>query len=402
MKAMRILILTLAAAMLLTMAGVYAGDDAAQVIEQPGDEMAVEDGLTASSNDDNALKASDDGTFTALEEKIHNAQQGSTVTLENDYKVDENFHGGSGSVYFDGISIQKRLTIDGRGHTINGAGTGGTVNIFTITSDVTLKNIIFEKGSRAITASSNLNIINCTFKDNALFDDDGGAIYCEGKLTVDNSRFIGNSVVGFDYKLWGGAIYCGEGSTISNSVFDDNTGDMGSAVAASKKGDVTLTGCVFYKNYAYVDGQFVYRNILVQNGNVQNCRFEGYKSTDNVVNGEVVNCVFTGDSSSKDSSSKSVKLTPKIIAKKATFKAKAKTKKFAATLKANNNAPMKNVKLFLKVKGKTYSAKTNSKGKATFKIKKLTKKGTYKAVITFKGNAQYNKITKTVKIVVKK
>ena len=55
----------------------------------------------------------------------------------------------------------------------------------------------------------------------------------------------------------------------------------------------------------------------------------------------------------------------------------------------------------MKIKGKTFKAKTNAKGKATFKIKKLTKKGTFKAKITFKGNAYYNKVTKKVKIKMK-
>jgi hypothetical protein len=59
---------------------------------------------------------------------------------------------------------------------------------------------------------------------------------------------------------------------------------------------------------------------------------------------------------------------------------------------------MKKVKVTLKVNKKTYTAKTNAKGKATFKIKKLTKKGTYKATVTYKGNAYYNKVTKKVKI----
>ena len=62
---------------------------------------------------------------------------------------------------------------------------------------------------------------------------------------------------------------------------------------------------------------------------------------------------------------------------------------------------MKSTKVTLKVNGKTYSAKTNSKGKATFKITKLTKKGTYSASIVFAGNKNYNKVSKSVKIVVK-
>ena len=52
----------------------------------------------------------------------------------------------------------------------------------------------------------------------------------------------------------------------------------------------------------------------------------------------------------------------------------------------------------MKVNGKTYKATTNSKGKATFKITKLTKKGTFKATITYKGNKYYSKVTKKASI----
>lgn len=95
------------------------------------------------------------------------------------------------------------------------------------------------------------------------------------------------------------------------------------------------------------------------------------------------------------------KTTPKITAKKKTFKAKTKVKKYSITLKAGKK-PLSKVQVILKIKGKTFKAKTNSKGKATFKIKKLTKKGKYKATITFKGNNSYNKVTKKVQISVKK
>ena len=77
---------------------------------------------------------------------------------------------------------------------------------------------------------------------------------------------------------------------------------------------------------------------------------------------------------------KSVKLTvkkatPKLTAKSKIFKKSAKTKKYTVTLKTNQNRAMKSTRLTLKVNGKTYSAKTNKKGQATFKITKLAKKG---------------------------
>ena len=56
--------------------------------------------------------------------------------------------------------------------------------------------------------------------------------------------------------------------------------------------------------------------------------------------------------------------------------------------------PIKGAKLTLKFRGKTVNAKTNDKGKATFKITKLNKRGIFKATITFKGNGKYNKATK--------
>ena len=94
------------------------------------------------------------------------------------------------------------------------------------------------------------------------------------------------------------------------------------------------------------------------------------------------------------------KATPKMTAKKATFK--TKTKKYTITLKDNKNKAMKKVKVTLKVKGKTYKATTNAKGKATFKLTKLTKKGKYIAKVKFAGNTYYKAVNKSVKLTVKK
>ncbi len=96
-----------------------------------------------------------------------------------------------------------------------------------------------------------------------------------------------------------------------------------------------------------------------------------------------------------------VKPTPKLTAKQATFKVKTKTKTYSVTLKDNKNKVMKNTKVTINVNGKTYSAKTNSKGIATFKITKLTKKGVFTSKVSFAGNTNYNSVSKSVKITVK-
>ena len=105
-------------------------------------------------------------------------------------------------------------------------------------------------------------------------------------------------------------------------------------------------------------------------------------------------------------STKSVKVTvkkatPKLTAGAKTFKKSVKTKKYTVTLKTNQNKVMKNTKVYLKVNKKMYTAKTNSKGVATFKITKLTKKGKYTAAVTYSGSSYYNKVTKNVKITIK-
>ena len=104
--------------------------------------------------------------------------------------------------------------------------------------------------------------------------------------------------------------------------------------------------------------------------------------------------------------SKTVKITinkekTKLSAKSKKFKKATKVKKYTISLKNSKGKGIKKVKVTLKVKGKKYTVKTNSKGKATFKIKNLKKKGKFATTIAFKGNAYYNKVTKKVKITVK-
>lgn len=95
------------------------------------------------------------------------------------------------------------------------------------------------------------------------------------------------------------------------------------------------------------------------------------------------------------------KATPKITAKATTFKRSLKNKKYTIILKTDQNKAMKKTKVYITVNKKTYYAKTTSKGVATFKITKLTKKGKYTAIITYKGDACYNKLTQKVKIKIK-
>ena len=95
------------------------------------------------------------------------------------------------------------------------------------------------------------------------------------------------------------------------------------------------------------------------------------------------------------------KAKAKIVAKKKTFKKSKKVKKYTVTLKDNTGKAIKKAKVTIKVGKKTFKATTNTKGKAVFNLKKLTKKAKYTAKITYKGDKYYNKVTKKVKITIK-
>ncbi|MBQ7927788.1 MAG: Ig-like domain repeat protein [Methanobrevibacter sp.] len=101
------------------------------------------------------------------------------------------------------------------------------------------------------------------------------------------------------------------------------------------------------------------------------------------------------------------KKTTSIAASAKTFKATAKTKKYTVTLKTIKGASIdgktylaSGKKVTLKLNGKTYTAKTNAKGKATFSLK-ITKKGKFTATIKYAGDVTYKASSKKVKLTFK-
>ncbi|SEK26300.1 hypothetical protein SAMN05216439_0699 [Methanobrevibacter gottschalkii] len=131
-----------------------------------------------------------------------------------------------------------------------------------------------------------------------------------------------------------------------------------------------------------------------------------FKLSANKIGNYQLKMKFAGDKNYTASTAiakiKVIKQATKLTVAKKTFKAKTKVKKYTITLKDNKGKAIKKAKVTIKVKGKVYKAVTNSKGKATFKITKLAKKGTYKAYVKFAGNKYYKVSSKSVKISVKR
>ena len=173
----------------------------------------------------------------------------------------------------------------------------------------------------------------------------------------------------------------------SGSYFTVKVTDINGKVLANKKVSITFNG----KTKTYTTNA---------NGVIK------YKLSASKTGTYTLKMKFAGDNnyvaSSATATIKITKQASKVTAAKKTFKAATKTKKYTVTLKDSKGKVIKNAKLIIKVNGKTYKATTNSKGKATFKITKLTKRGTFSARVKYVGNTYYKATSKTVKITVKR
>ncbi|WP_405290227.1 hypothetical protein [Methanobrevibacter sp.] len=250
--------------------------------------------------------------------------------------------------------------------------------------------------------------------DDVLFEENeaktGGALsIIDSKSNVEGAYFKNN------YAQTGGAV---EGGKLVNCLFEGNSEPITSEtlVVCDVKPKITITQSgTYYPDKKLtitlkdsVSGRVMLNqklNIAFSNGKTATVttNSNGVATYAVPFTGTVIATISYSGTGIKYSESQKVvikKVTPKINAAKKTYKVKLKTKSYTVTLKANNKV-LKSKKVTLKVNGKTYSAKTNSKGQATFKINKLTKKGSFNAVIKFAGDSLYNKATKTVKIITK-
>ena len=143
-------------------------------------------------------KSNSSGKFADLNTLISGATAGDTVILTEDYCKESDF--------YDLISIDKELTIDGQGHTLDANNTRDIIRIDNA-QNVKLKNIQFVnvKGNSSTAVywaygSDNGLIENCTFTN--CLGIDGSAI----NLIGSNTNIIGSTFIncsGYE----GGAIY---------------------------------------------------------------------------------------------------------------------------------------------------------------------------------------------------
>ena len=161
--------------------------------------------------------------------------------------------------FTNGITINKDITIDGKGHTIDAKNLGRIFSIgegFTVTlTNATLINGKADKGG-AIYNDGSLTLSDVKLSDNAA-DSYGGAVFNNGELVVSDSVFDSNDIVNrgsasVDYG--GAAIYNWKEGTlkVTNSNFINNiknykNGDnLVGAIATI--GNATVSGSNFVNN----------------------------------------------------------------------------------------------------------------------------------------------------------
>ena len=306
MKFREIMFATLLLLTIITIGAVSASEDIAgdnvTAIEPTGeqtvqavDEIKQTDEVIVQTDNDEILSEKDDGTFTALQNKIDATEEGSIITLENDYKYDDYFN------KTNRITISKSLTIDGQGHTIDANSQSG---IFYLTGNsIVLKNITFtnsyldEYDGAIINEGGNCTINSCIFKncfskDSGVIDNGyacictlnsctfnncsawyyGAAIYNGGICTVNSCTF--NDCLGYD------AIYNHAGDCYINFCNFNRCGD--SAIENSGSDGTTanciIDSCAFndcWSKDIYGDGGAIYNtkgvNCIINSCNFNNC-----------------------------------------------------------------------------------------------------------------------------------
>ena len=130
--------------------------------------------------------------------------------------------------------IDKRITVEGAGHSISGddqyrvfvVAEGGVLTI----NDLTLANGRAQDGDPECVSGRDWS------------DEVGGAICNNGRLTISDSSFSGNSAHS------GGAIVNSGEASISGSGFNDNSAPLGGAIVNS--GEASISGSSFSGNFA--------------------------------------------------------------------------------------------------------------------------------------------------------
>ena len=188
--------------------------------------------------------------------------------------------------FTNGITINKDITIDGKGHTIDAKNLGRIFSIgegFTVTlTNATLINGKADKGG-AIYNDGSLTLSDVKLSDNAA-DSYGGAVFNNGELVVSDSVFDSNDIVNrgsasVDYGgaaiyNWYDGVLTVSGSNFTNNIKNYKNGDrLVGAVATI--GDATISDSYFVNNAGRWGGAISASGYLIAGDDVNTLTVSG-------------------------------------------------------------------------------------------------------------------------------
>ena len=182
-------------------------------------------------------------SFNGLQDLINSASDNSVISLNRDYSYDENLDDGQ-----YGIHINKTLTINGKGHIIDGLHNAAAAYISAdnvILNDIVFANFHSSNGGALYVAARNVTLNNCIFTD-CRADQYGGAVYSLFDINISGCRFINNSAV------IGGGVYLMNSATssIRNCLFENNSALHASSLSISGVGTCRVSSTNFTNNNA--------------------------------------------------------------------------------------------------------------------------------------------------------
>lgn len=195
--------------------------------------------------DSDTSNVTEGGNVYDLANDLKRLSPGETYYLDKDYIFNQDVF----DKYGYGILIYNdNITIDGRGHTIDGK---STAPFFQITGDnVKIINLKLINGKRSTERGSLLDVTSIDWKG-------------------DNG-FISNCVLARNFALVGGAIkWSGNNGRIEKTKFINNTAvGIGGAIYVAGSNN-TISGCIFENNIAQMIGETVYIDCDAKNCTIE-------------------------------------------------------------------------------------------------------------------------------------
>ena len=241
----RIVVITCILLAIFTMGAVSASD-----INETSDLLTVSEDDSLDMNFDcDIIADGSDKTFDDLNTLIATSSENDVIELEYDYICT--------NASDSGINISKKLTIDGKGHKIDGKGISRAFSVFA--DDVILRNINFvnTQSGAVMWIGDNGNVSDCSFTNCSSVD--GGAMRWSG---------IGGTVTGCSFTNCsattgsGGAIYWdGDDGSVLNCIFSDcSSAGYGGAIHFDGSDGSAVVNCKFVNCSSVLGGGSIYFN----------------------------------------------------------------------------------------------------------------------------------------------